>query len=80
MTEHLGCTPADARFKMLWGGQWRPVTYMRDRGGQETNDRFQAVAAVLYIDEDHWISTLVSPGEVVKCDIAPAARQWEAVD
>jgi hypothetical protein len=80
MTEHLGCDPADARFKMIWGGAWRPVTYMRDRVGHETNDRFQAAVAVLYVAVDHWVSTLVSPGEIVKRDIAPAARKWDAVD
>lgn len=71
--------PANARHKMIWGGQWRFVTYMRDRANNETDDRFQAVAAVLYIDPDHWVTTLVSPGEIVKRDEAPASRQWETV-
>lgn len=80
MTDPRERNPVDARFKMIWGGEWRLVTYMRDQAGNETNDRFRATAAVLYIDPDNWVATNVSPGEIIKRDdVSASGRQWDTV-
>lgn len=70
--------PGDARFKMIWGGEWRPVTYMADRDNRQTNDPFHAAKAVLYVGPDQWVSTLVSPGDIMKRSEIPV-RKWNAV-
>lgn len=71
--------PDEARHKMIWGGQWRPVTYMADRENRETHDPFHAAKAVLYIGPEQWVATLVSPGEVMKRDEIPAGIKWGTV-
>jgi hypothetical protein len=65
---------------MFWAGAWRPVTYMRDREGRETFSPWLAAAAVLFIDEDVWQATTVSPGDIVRRDGRPATpRDWDVV-
>jgi len=50
---------------MRWGGEWRPVTWL-GIGRNETTDPTTATAAVLWIEEDHWVAVAVTPGEVLR--------------
>lgn len=69
--------PTEAKYHMLWGGAWRPVTYMRNETGQ-VFDPQRAVAAVLYLGPDAWQATTVRPGDILLRDDGWRKR-WDDV-
>lgn len=70
----------DTKYRMMWGGAWRPVTYMIGQGKDQTHNVLHATRAVLFVSEDTWIATTVNPGDIIeRFDRDPDARNWVPV-
>lgn len=75
---------------MFWGGDWRPVTWLGDRIGDEVDTPDQARCAVLYLGWDEWVAVqLMFPADVVRSEIPaefshvnndpPLTRKWPPI-
>lgn len=68
--------PPNTKYRMMWKGQWRPVTNMFAGRRMPTTSALRATSVVLYIAPDEWWATTVEPGEVViNPDYVP--DKWE---
>lgn len=56
----------DSRYMMMWAGEWRAVTHMLTSANKDTDNVLRAVKAVLFIDEDTWVATVVQPGDIIE--------------
>lgn len=71
----------DTRYMMQWRGEWHAVTNMLDSNRKETHDLMRAAIAVLFVEPNYWVTTLVSPGDVVeRHDRDPLRREWDWID
>jgi hypothetical protein len=71
----------DSKYLMWWGGDWRAVTNMFDHANRPTTCAMRAAKVVLFISEDNWAATAVTPGDLVeRGGRDPNARDWDFVD
>jgi hypothetical protein len=74
-------TPS-TRWRMLWGGKWRPVLNMFDSSNVPTTLPTRAVKAVLYAElpdgTPSMVAVMTEPGDILSStDFTP--RHWDPV-
>lgn len=71
----------DTKYMMQWMGAWRPVTNLFDQHRIETTLALRASIAVIFIAPGAWVTTLVTPGDLVeRVDRDPKLREWDYID
>lgn len=70
----------DTKYQMMYGGEYRPVTNMFDRGNNETNNPLHAAKIVLYLSDDEFCAVITQPGDIVRRDgRRPDSQQWDVI-
>lgn len=71
----------DSKYIMMWRGAWRPVMNLFDHNSAPTTDALRAAKVVLFVNPDHWVATLVNPGDLIlRPGRDPNETDWEYID
>lgn len=71
----------DTKYKMLWGGEWRPVCNMFEGNEEVWRPTTRVTAAVLFIGApDFHKAVPTTPGDIVRRDGRPPnPRDWDVI-